>query len=188
MFEVQLGLRLRTTSNPPLTVVLFFGGRSSRVSIKGVMPKVTDPPALNSVIFRTIIDTLENGEGEMHVRVGSTVPVGRLEARPIANRFREAKNEAYRVAFRMKLVLVSGMILVAALLGCAHNPPPASPPPPPSPPPATVIEKPKAILRHGDWIIRNCAQSSDGKTCYCHAPAERIDATGQQQHTVIECR
>ena len=123
----------------------------------------------------------------MQVQAGSTVPVGESEARPIAIRLGKAKKEAHRVGFRMKLVLVSGVILVVALLGCAHNPPP-TPPPPPGPAPATVVDKPKAILRHGDWIIRNCAQSSDGKSCYCHAPAERIDATGQQQHTVIECR
>ncbi|HXW91098.1 MAG TPA: hypothetical protein VEK33_11175 [Terriglobales bacterium] len=121
------------------------------------------------------------------MKAGSTVPVGKFEERAITIHLREAKQDAHRVAFRMKLVLVSGLILLAALLGCAHNPPPTSPPPP-SPPPPAVVEKPKAILRHGDWIIRNCAQGSDGKTCYCHAPAERIDATGQQQHTVIECR
>ncbi len=121
----------------------------------------------------------------MQVKAGSKVPVGKCEALPIAICPRESDNKADRVAFRIKLVPVSALILVAALLGCAHNPPP---PPPPSPPPPAVVDKPKAILRQGDWIIRNCAQSANEKVCYCHAPAERIDATGQQQHTVIECR
>jgi hypothetical protein len=144
------------------------------------------------------------------VNAGSKVPVGKVEERrkgrfkltenakrlpgaflffllDIAFRLRESKNQAYRLACRMKLSLLLLALLVAAShLGCAHKPPPP-PPPPPSPPPSTVVERPKAVLRRGDWIIRNCARS-DEKICYCHAPAERIDANGQQQHTVIECR
>jgi hypothetical protein len=103
---------------------------------------------------------------------------------PLAARLRESGDGDYRVASTKKLILVGAAGLL--LLGCAHNPPPPPTPPPPPPPTATVA-KPKATLRAGDWIIRNCQPAPDN-SCYCHHPAEAIDASGQQQHTVIECR
>jgi hypothetical protein len=146
----------------------------------------------------------------MQVNTESTVPAGQLEERgdlssmeaaneyglptvadlalDIATRLSESRNAEDRVTCRGKLILVGLVIFV--LVGCAHNPPPPSPPPPP--PPAPTVAKAKATLRPGDWIIRNCQPASDN-SCYCHHPAEAIDAGGQQkhteqQHTVIECR
>jgi len=105
----------------------------------------------------------------------------------IARRLRESRNTVDRVTSAGKRILVGVASLV--LFGCAHNPPPSTPPPPP---PAPTVAKAKATLRPGDWIIRNCQPASDN-SCYCHHPAEAIDAGGQQQrsdqqHTVIECR
>jgi len=104
----------------------------------------------------------------------------------IAMRFRELRNTADQVASGGKRLLVGVASLV--FFGCAHNPPPPTPPPPPAP----TVAKAKATLHPGDWIIRNCQPASDN-SCYCHHPAEAIDAGGQQQrseqqHTVIECR
>lgn len=107
-------------------------------------------------------------------------------ARYVAMRLRESRNAADRVVSSISLILVGVAIL--ALVGCAHNPPSPPPPPPPSPP-APTVAKVKPPLRSGDWIIRNCQPAADN-SCYCHHPAEAIDAnaSGQQQHTVIECR
>jgi len=104
----------------------------------------------------------------------------------IAIRVRESRSAAARVVSSKRLILVCMAILV--LVGCAHNPPPAPPPAPPSSP-APTVAKVKPPLRSGDWIIRNCQPAPDN-SCYCHHPAEPIDAnaSGQQQHTVIECR
>jgi len=104
-----------------------------------------------------------------------------------ATQLRESRNLVDRVTFAAKLILVGVAILL--LFSCAHNPPPSPPPPPP---PTPTVAKAKATLRPGDWIIRNCQPASDN-SCYCHHPAEAIDAGGQQQHadqqhTVIECR
>jgi len=106
----------------------------------------------------------------------------------IAMQLRESRPTVHRVTSPGKRILVGVASLV--LFGCAHNPPPPTPPPPP--PPAPTVAKAKATLRPGDWIIRNCQPASDN-SCYCHHPAEAIDAGGQQQHgdqqhTVIECR
>jgi len=107
-------------------------------------------------------------------------------ARSIAIRLRESRSDAARVVSNITLIFVCVAILV--LVGCAHNPPSPPPPPPPSPP-APAVAKVKPPLRSGDWIIRNCQPAADN-SCYCHHPAEAIDAnaSGQQQHTVIECR
>jgi len=101
-----------------------------------------------------------------------------------AVRLQESRDADRRIASRKSLFFV--IVTVLVLFGCAHNPPPPTPPPPPTTTTATVA-KPKATLRSGDWIIRNCQPASDN-SCYCHHPAEAIDASGQQQHTVIECR
>jgi hypothetical protein len=121
----------------------------------------------------------------------SKVRVGRLGKRSdsacyLAMRLRESRNVADRVVSSIRLILVSVAILV--LVGCAHNPPPTPPPPPPQPA-APTVAKVKPPLRSGDWVIRNCQPAADN-SCYCHHPAEAIDAnaSGQQQHTVIECR
>jgi hypothetical protein len=152
---------------------------------------------------------LEN-VGEMQGNTESTARVGQRRARgdfarkvaanesgfravldvplAIATRLRESRSTVHRITFRGKLILIGLAIL--GLLGCAHNPPPS---PPPSPPPPTpTVAKAKPTLHPGDWIIRNCQPASDN-SCYCHHPAEAIDAGGQQQrteqqHTVIECR
>jgi len=127
----------------------------------------------------------------MQGNLQSKVRVGHLGERShfggyIAIRVRESRSAAARVVPRIRLILICVAILV--LLGCAHNPPPSPPPPPPSSP-APTVAKVKPPLRSGDWIIRNCQPAADN-SCYCHHPAEAIDAnaSGQQQHTVIECR
>jgi hypothetical protein len=104
----------------------------------------------------------------------------------LAARLRESRDADCQVASRKNLILVLVGMAILLLVGCAHNPPPAPTPPPPPPSTATVA-KPKATLRSGDWINSNCQPASDN-SCYCHHPAEAIDASGQQQHTVIECR
>jgi hypothetical protein len=141
----------------------------------------------------------------MHVNAESELRVGQLEqgidiaCNVVANedgfpaaidaqfefavRLQESRDADGRMASRKNLILVVVAILV--LFGCAHNPPPPTPPPPPQT--TATVAKPKATLRSGDWIIRNCQPAADN-SCYCHHPAEAIDAGGQQQHTVIECR
>ena len=109
--------------------------------------------------------------------------------RALARRLRESRNPLDRVTSSGRKRILAGVASLA-LFGCAHNPPPPTPPPPP--PPAPTAAKAKATLRPGDWIIRNCQPASDN-SCYCHHPAEAIDAGGpqqgsEQQHTVIECR
>jgi hypothetical protein len=120
----------------------------------------------------------KDGKNEDGFPTVGDVPFG------IPIRLQESRNAADRVASGIRLILVFVVILV--LVGCAHNPPPLTPPPPP-PPSAPTVAKAKPPLRSGDWIIRNCLPAPDN-SCYCHHPAEAIDASGQQQHTVIECR
>jgi len=144
---------------------------------------------------------LERGEGEMQVSAESIVRAGHFEGRGelagklgkgedrppgIAVSLEKFRDPAARVASVLRLILVC--VAIFMLVGCAHNPPPPTPPPPPAPP-APTVAKAKPPLRSGDWIIRNCVPAPDN-SCYCHHPAEAIDAnaSGQQQHTVIECR
>ncbi|HTS59660.1 MAG TPA: hypothetical protein VMH03_19110 [Terriglobales bacterium] len=107
-------------------------------------------------------------------------------ARYLVIRLRDSRSAAARVVSSIKLIF--GGVAILILVGCAHNPPPPPPPPPPATP-APTVAKVKPPLRSGDWIIRNCQPAADN-SCYCHHPAEAIDAnaSGQQQHTVIECR
>jgi len=128
----------------------------------------------------------------MQVKAESPAGVGQREAESDFPFQVAAKESGFRAVSDLPLAIAMRLLLVGVaslvVFGCAHNPPPPTPPPPPAP----TVAKAKATLRPGDWIIRNCQPASDN-SCYCHHPAEAIDAGGQQphgeqQHTVIECR